>query len=339
MPLAGFSLVELVVALAISLFLISAAVTVYVRGRVVFETNETVARLQDAGRYALSVIEPDIELAGYFGLSNTAASFRLVEHGRTQSFLATAWGLRQSAGTAISELGTAAHACGRNFAIDILRVAQGSNGRFALGPDATSACQPYPPGAESGADTLTLRRASVDVTTAQAGRIQILSSRLSGFGGQLLFVDGQPPARPDVDHEIHDLLVRAYYVARSSVDHAHFPALRVKSLTSISGRAAFADSEVVPGIEDLQVQFAIDSASHNGQASSYVNPDFPDLESQQIVAVRLWVRVRAESPEPGFADDRQYDYADVRFVPAGAERAIRRVLLSRTIALRNARIS
>ena len=140
-------------------------------------------------------------------------------------------------------------------------------------------------------------------------------------------------------HEIHDLNVRVYYVAQSSVDHARYPALRVKSLTSVAGEPAFTDAEIVPGVEDLQIEFGIDSAAHSGQVSQYVNPDYPGLEAQQIVAVRAWIRVRAEHPEPGFIDAREYHYADVSFVPVGAERALRRVLLSRTITLRNARTS
>jgi hypothetical protein len=186
---------------------------------------------------------------------------------------------------------------------------------------------------------LILRRVSADAGAATAGRIQVLASRLSSLGRQFMFVDGHTPAPLDADHEIHDLIVRAYYVSQSSVDHARFPALRVKALTSLSGQPAFTDSEVVKGVEDLQIQFGIDGAAHTGQVTQYVNPDWPGIENQQIVAVRVWVRVRAEHPEPGFIESREYHYADVSFAPLGADRAIRRVLLSRTIALRNARTS
>ena len=121
----AFSLVELLlVALAIGLLLISAAVAAYVRSRALFETTESVSRLQDAARYALSVMEPDIELAGDHGRSNTAANIRMVEHGRARSFVASAYDMRQAADTGVSQLGAAAHACGRNFAVDLLQVAQ-----------------------------------------------------------------------------------------------------------------------------------------------------------------------------------------------------------------------
>jgi hypothetical protein len=114
----------------------------------------------------------------------------------------------------------------------------------------------------------------------------------------------------------------------------------------------------MPGVEDLQVQFGIDSGDYDndgavdasvdangdgvpesdGRATRYVNPDFPGLDRLQVVSVRIWLRVRGDQLEPGFVDDRTYRYADVEYTPAGADRAFRRVLLTRTIALRNARI-
>ena len=67
----GLSLVELMVALAIGSLLIAGAVYVYSQSRNTQRVSETVARLQENGRYVFSVIEPDIQLAGYFGFSNS----------------------------------------------------------------------------------------------------------------------------------------------------------------------------------------------------------------------------------------------------------------------------
>jgi hypothetical protein len=53
------------------------------------------------------------------------------------------------------------------------------------------------------------------------------------------------------------------------------------------------------------------------------------------VAVRIWVRVRAEAPERGFTDNRTYQYADIQ--PFTPNDNFRRVLISRTIYLRNSR--
>jgi type IV pilus assembly protein PilW len=361
---AGLSLVELMVALLIGSLLIIGAVTVYANSRTTYSVNEAVARLQEQGRYALSIVEPDIELAGFYGFTNSADTLRLVRGAEPEMVLATAAALRQQPiapadPTPVPAPGLAggAQACGTNFAVDVLMPVQGSNDAFALGPDATGACAPFGAGAAEGSDTLTLRRASTRPVDAQAGRLQIFASRLNSQRSQELFVDGVAPAPVDADHRVHDLLVRTFYVTRDAENRPGFPALRIKALDSDGASPVFVDSEVMPGVEDLQVQFGIDTGDYDddgvvdpqadlngdgipesdGRATRYVNPDFPDLDRLQVVSVRLWLRVRGEQPEPELDDRRTYRYADVEYTPAGEDRRYRRLLLTRTIMLRNSR--
>ena len=72
----------------------------------------------------------------------------------------------------------------------------------------------------------------------------------------------------------------------------------------------------------------------NGYAAMYVNADNAILSSAQVVAVRVWVRMRADNPEQGFVDGRTYKYADTNYKPNDN---YRRVVMSRTIYLRNSR--
>jgi hypothetical protein len=131
----------------------------------------------------------------------------------------------------------------------------------------------------------------------------------------------------------------------------------MKALTSAGGAPAFDDTEIMAGVEDLQVQFGIDTGDYDndgvidpdadvngdgipesdGRATRYVNPDFPGLDRLQVVSVRLWLRVRGDQPEPELDDRRTYRYADVEYTPAGDDRRFRRMLLARTIMLRNSR--
>jgi type IV pilus assembly protein PilW len=358
----GLSLVELMVALTIGSILIVGALYMYDQGRSSFALNERIARLQDDGRYVISVIEPDLELAGYYGFTNLPDTVRFVRGGDPNLVISTATAMRQQpvlvgdpTPTAVPDLPGSAHACGRNFAVDVLTPVQGSNDVFAVGP-APTACAPLS-GARAGTDTLTLRRAATAVAEPEAGRLQIYASRLRSRTSHLLFADGNEPGPLDADNRVHNLIVRTYYISQSSVGRPGLPALRVKTLTSSGGQPVFDDEEVMPGVEDLQVQFGIDTGDYNndgiidpgadmnrdgipesdGRATRYVNPDFADLGRYQIVSVRLWVRVRAEQAEQGFRDIRPYRYASVDYTPSGAEQNFRRVLMSRTITLRNAR--
>jgi type IV pilus assembly protein PilW len=361
----GMSLVELMVAVGISSSLIAGALFSYAEYRRVYSVSEVLARVQEQARFAMGTIEPDIELAGFYGFTNNPDSIRWVRGSAPGTVLATAPRLRQRplpplAGAPVPapDLDASAQACGTNFAVDVSIPVQGSNNEFLLGPGADANCDPYGSGAVAGSDTLTLRRAATIASAPEAGRLQIYASRFSSRTAQLLFADGVVPGPINDDNRVHDFVVRAYYIARDSVDRRGVPALRVKALSRNGGVPAFIDNEVMPGVEDLQVQFGIDSGDYDndgavdasvdangdgvpesdGRATRYVNPDFPGLDRLQVVSVRIWLRVRGDQLEPGFVDDRTYRYADVEYTPAGDERAFRRVLLTRTIALRNARI-
>ena len=330
----GFSLLEIMVAMTLGLALLAAFLSVLQRCRDQFATNESLARLQDSARHALSVLAVDVEHAGFYGFSASPRA-RLVRGG---AVLAEGLALRQpdAAGVpaALAPLPAGAHDCGINFAVDLELPVQGSNNSFAPGSGAR-ACAPTASAgsAHPESDTLTVRHASLKSVPPHAGRLQLYVRRLAASGFQDLFFDGHAPGPVDQDNEVRDLEVRTYYIANNSIGHADWPALRVKSLTEAAGAAQFRDEEVLPGVEDLQVEFGI---SENGRVR-YVAPDPSTLRGKQLVAVRVWLRIRADVTEGRFFDGRALNYAGVSFAPTAAESVQRRLLVERTFALRNRR--
>jgi type IV pilus assembly protein PilW len=354
---AGLSLIELLVALTIGSLIIVGAVFVYAQSRNNFALNETTARLQEEARYVLSLIEPDLQLAGFYGYTNSSDDFLIVDG--TGSGIPTS--KLQQADPRFPGLTAATHACGDNFALDLMATVQGlnnitSDADFEPGPNAdapgpTSGCARA--SVEPGSDSLTIRRASTTPAGASALRLQLYVSRLKQTN-QRIMLDGVAPGPVSAGvQEIRNLVVRTFYVASDSDERPGTPALR---MIALGDGQAFTDVEVLPGVEDLQVQFGVDTGDYdndgiidldadvngvpdapNGFATRYVNADSPLLPGAQVVAVRLWLRLRAAEREVGFQDGRTYDYADTSFTPAGADAAFRRVLVSRTIQLRNAR--
>jgi hypothetical protein len=211
---------------------------------------------------------------------------------------------------------------------------QGSDNSYAIGSGARD-CAPTATagGARAGSDTLTVRRVSLKSVAPRAGRLQLYVRRLEAFGFQDLFFDGRAPGPVDENNEVRDLEVRTYYIANNSVGHAGWPALRVKSLTEAAGAAQFRDEEIMPGVEDLQVEFGIVEQ----QRIRFVAPELPMERGAQLVSVRVWLRIRADATEGGFRDSRSLDYAGVSFVPDAVQSAQRRILVERTFALRNSR--
>ncbi len=328
----GLSLIELMVALTIGSLLIIGAVTVYVQSRNTFSVNETVARLQENARYALSMIEPDLRLANHWGLTSDPLL------------------IAGTVGNAPLAVSGDANDCGATFPIDLRLAVDGSNdiddGNWPLACPATN-------GVRDTSDLIVIRRAGTEPVAAAADKLQVFTTR-HGVSSRVFQSDTEPapititpPFGPNA--EVHDLIVRAYYVADGSQGRPGVPALRRKDL--VSG-PAFQDEEIMPGVEDLQVQFGVDPGAdvngdgaaddadgngfpdfYTGVPTRYVNPGDPILNTALVVTTRVWILIRAEAPEVGFRDNNTYDYADVaNYQPNDG---FRRLLVSRTIQVRN----
>ncbi len=320
----GFTLVELMIAMTVGLVALAALFSVVQSTSHALATREALAEMQERARYALDSIETDVQLAGYFGLSARGREFSFISGGIA---IANNAQMRQTAAP-LAVLGAAAHSCGDNFAVDLAVPLQGDDNRFQLGVNRRAGCAARG-GARTGSDTLTIRRASTAPTLPDANRLQLLVNRLDSRQHWLL-ADAILPAGVVLQPallEVHDAALRSYYVANDSVGEPGTPALRVKELGRVAGRVDFSDSELMPGIEDLQVMFVT-------SAGNFAPESLPP--GSVILAARLWVLARAASREVGYSDPNTYSYAGRTTLLNAAERRYRRVLVSRLIAVRNA---
>lgn len=309
----GMTLIELMVALAIGAFLMLGAVTVFMQGRQAFRVNEAVARLQENGRFALDAVEPDIRMVHYFGLTTRSGK---IENRALQ--------------TAAHTLGP--EDCGPNWAVDFDNAVEGSDDANGDPFDGAPFDCDADTGWLAGTDTLTIRRVAEDTSAPVANTMYIQSWREQP--GRV-FIGTMPPS-PDPTAAIHRLVVNTYYVDESSsltTAGNTVPSLRRKTLT---GSATITDEEVLPGVEDLQVEFGVDTdladAAGRGVVDRFVGPDDPIITNGSgsflghavILAVRITIRVRAQNIEVGYEDPDTGDQ-------------YRRVTISKTVYLRNAR--
>ncbi len=324
----GMTLIEVMVAMALGSFLLLGAMTVFTQGQAAFRVNESTARLQEHARLALAFLEDDLRMAGHFGLTANPGD------------IANRASPTQPVPPGLAVRGD----CGRNWAIDLGSPVAGTNNGFGW-----TGCRPNGQ-AQPGADTLAVRRTSelpVPPTETRPGTLYLQTAR---FGRGLIFDGAAPPPGPPASQSrSFQLLSRGYYVSRrSSLDTPGnpVPSLRMKTLAGSSLGPRLVDQEVVPGVEDLQVQFGVDTdragAPGRGSVNRYVNPGNPLLDPEdpaflpeaRVLAVRVWLRVRAQRPEQGFSDTREYGYADR--TSAAPNDAYRRIVVTRTIQLRNA---
>lgn len=264
----GFSLPELLVALALGSLAVAGALSAFALGRAGLQQAQAGNRLQERAFYLLSVLEPQLQLAGAYGLAG---------------------GDTIDPGTATG----AAAQCGAGLAQRLTQPVEAHAARWPL------ACAPSGGGWLPGTDVLIVRRGSTAPVAPDPGRLQVLTQAGSPTGR--LLVDARLPADVtlrDGHAELHDLLVSVYYVARRADGEAQgtLPALRVKSLTRIAGNAAFLDTEVLPGVVGLRVHLGYRSAA--GAPLQFASPDTLPV-GVQPVAVQLILTLAASPDEVG----------------------------------------
>jgi prepilin-type N-terminal cleavage/methylation domain-containing protein len=317
----GMTLIELMVALAIGAFLMIGAMTVFMQSRTTFRVNDSVSRLQENARFALEAIEPDIRMAHYWGL--TARSYLILQ----RRPMSQANGLGPST-------------CGNNWTIDLDRAVAGTNNGY------TWACADAGGTVEANSDTLIVRRASEDPEVpTNAGTISIQSTRSQL--GTLFTGTALPGGYTAATSQTHRLVVNGYFIRRATATVP--PMLRAWVLQR---DGTLANTEVLRGVEDMQIEFGVDTDvpgtpvipnPNRGSVDRWVNPNAAIIDptnagfnaNAEILAVRVWLRVRADRIENGFTDTATYTYADTNVGPFND--AFRRMVVSKTIYLRNAR--
>lgn len=324
----GVSLIELMVALVIGLFLIMGAVTVYNQSRNAYRASESVARLQETARLAMDVIETDIRMANYWGMSNRA-DFIVNRAGPGQPAPA-GWTPQQQANA--SRCGPV----GSNWIINLEEYVGGSNNAYGLACAASN----YRP----ASDVVFIRRANETAPqTLALNRVYLQTSRIQGtlfvptcnnpINPACIPADYLPPQSASRELEAH-----VYYVSSQSTLRADVPSLRRKRLADISSAVAanvVVDEEIVPGVEDLQVRFGIDT-NDDTNVDQYVNPGAVPANAR-VVSATIWLRIRAEDMDLSHRDETAYQYADMA-APVTPNDNFRRIVVSKTIHIRNTRV-
>jgi type IV pilus assembly protein PilW len=311
----GLSLVELMVALVIGALLIAGAVTVFLQSRNTYRANDTVSRMQEAGRYALDVIAPDVRLAGFWGLTNRPVSWTNTAAAVTKD-------------------------CAANFAANIDvpiegrdAIATGGNGYNLAGCPVATLLAPKALAPVTWSDILIVRRASADQAALENTRLQVQSNRET----LVLFSDGVRPAGYNAapQSETHNLITDLYYIGETTPAINGVRQFALRRQTLVAG-PKMQDDEIMPGVQDMQVQFGLD-VDGDGTVERYVNPEDAIPAGARIATVQLWLLVVSDEIEVGFADtNRAYTYANASQTAAVFHDNRRRVLVTKTIQIRNA---
>jgi type IV pilus assembly protein PilW len=294
----GFSIIELLVAVTLGLFLMAALVEVLLSGNRSFTSANHLSRLQENGRIATDMIVTDLKRTGYMG-GNSEIDQILGSEGPEVPAITcptadTTWGRMVTERISGLDDTNAGYACIQNA--DYLR-----------------------------GDVLTVRYASPWLVTGalMANQMYLRTSMFEGKifkGGDTADINNTVL---DTPQSLHDLLSYAYFVGDSgrTCSGAAIPSLfRVR----LGPAGQPIRDELLPGVEHFQVQYGV-----NGQ---YLDANNVDFDLDQVVTARIWLLIRSECAETGFTDGRTYTLGDQVYTPADS---FRRQLYSSVVMLRN----
>lgn len=238
----GFSLIEMMIAMTIGLLIVLALTTVVIGAGQANRANNRQSELETNGRYALDVMRREIQNAGYYGLTGRGIS----------------------ASPNIPSI-PAGNDCLLGFALNISQRIWGSNN--GINPFNIATCNELA-NIQPNTDMLVIRYLSTNpvmlATGTEGGPSPLIDCKTatgaicfrSSYEQGMLFSAGTPAVFYDAPQQDHRVEVDIFYVNKNTVGADGVPSLRKYSL---SATGVMTDELIVSGVENLQVQYGVDS--------------------------------------------------------------------------------
>jgi len=346
------TLVELMVGLAVGLFLVAVVSTMYLGSRSTFVAQESGARLQENGRFAMDTIAEDLRMSGFRGcmpVLPTGISTSPLAIGAVDNTLVTpdallydfgqpTWGSRNGGGGWSPALTAPASSLGALTAGDILVVRRPWGVAWALVgemADRSAALAITPTANFQRGDLLMVADCAgaavvqaTNVGPGAAGSIQ----HLAGAGGVTPGVATSTLARIySNDARVWRMQTRIYYLA-GSARRTGENALWLYVSPAYDGEAQ--TSELVTGVERMAVTFGVDNDGLDGagnlSANRFLNPSQVTNWSQ-VVSARVELVLAAENDSQATAS-QPYVFGGTTFTPTDKKL---RTVVSTLVSLRN----
>jgi type IV pilus assembly protein PilW len=313
----GFSLVELMVALVITLILLAGIGQIFLSSKKSYTLQNSFSRMQETGRYAMDTLTQDLRRAGYWG-----GNADITAIGGTQAHFA------EDGNCGSGNINWAFMLDKKVFGLDDDRT------NYTCLPATTLPSQ----------DILVVRYAApwqvggITTPAFEGNQIYLRSSLFEGRlfeGSDNADATNLIPAAAAV--RTSELVSRVYFINPATATGTEkCGGGAVPSLFRLGlANGVPTVEEVAYGVENLQVQYGIDTPPQDGSVDSYVNANSDPTHAMwdQLVAVRIWLLVRAECPDFDYTNTTPYTMAGVT-LPAFNDN-YRRKLYTSTVRLRN----
>jgi type IV pilus assembly protein PilW len=302
----GVTLIEFMVAVVIGMLMVAALATLIANQSTSRAEVDRTGKMLENGRYALSTIGRDAEMAGYWG---EYAEIAAIPPLLPDPCAVTAAALHDAIGIPVQgyDASSAEPACvkHRKPGTDVLVIRR-------LEPDMSAV----------------LTAGNVDLSKLTAGQIYVQTG-LNALGTLVVPITGQAAdaatnatvftaKKKDkvTVANTRKYLVHIYYISACSVPvddscagadgAAPIPTLKRVELSVEAGAPKMVTTTIAEGIEDLQVDFGTDTdadgvANLDSNGAAYVKEDWAN-----VMSLKVYVLARATEPTPGFTDDKTY---------------------------------
>mgnify|MGYP000191606519 CR=1 FL=1 len=283
---AGFSLIELMVALVLGLFIVGGVMVVFVSSSHSFSFNESLSRAQESGRFALEIIARDLRNAGYKGDCFSNVKSLLDTSSADYHRAIDAYDLNDSLKGWSDEAGAFFNGTLQDYRAntDLLLVKHAATASTAeLSEDISSTDISFPITGGEGSGTLLVFSDAGGCDLFQNTAAQNASSLERGRDGQSINNRGQSLShgyRSGGSTRITRFISSLFYIG-SSDRSASISALRAVSYNN--GIAN--DQELVEGVTGMNLHYALEPVA--GEALDYT------VTTAQVTAADRWDEVIA----------------------------------------------
>ena len=277
----GLSLVELLVAMTLSLLLMAGVLQTFLASKQTYSANTALSRVQENGRFAMEFLSSDIRNAGYKGECQSPLNNLLNESGTGYSAeyfdLSQAVSGRANASPTWLTDRTAGDVIHLKHAVNIPGVtASGNTPANANTINLTAAS-----GVAQGTIIIVSDPVGCDMFQNRSNpNAQALSRGATGTPGNKNPGSNSFSHAYDSSMEILRLQSVAYYVGNNATTNV--PTLRRISFTT----GAFSKEDLIEGVQDIRVLYGI--AGSDRQVSSYVSAGSVS-DWNQVVSVRVYL--------------------------------------------------
>lgn len=318
----GFSLVELLVAMAVGVIIIGGAFGLHSGTRKTQAINEMQMNMVADARFAIETIAYDLRHAGMWGGTNKDS---LIDCKSTDSACS-------STSTGDTPPSSLSGDCDVGWYYDLTRPVFATDG--SAGNPYSASCIKGDQKYMANTDILEIRYADSNVPAALlAGQPYIRSNFINGR----VFIGSPAPEIPSYDSNPltlnHELHAYAYYVSDyTDVIGDGVPSLRRVAL--VNG-PQLQNQVLASGITDLQVQFAED-VDNDQVIDRYVDPD-DVTDWSAVYAAKVWLLLRSEEKQVGVDTTKSFSMAGAPAVTYGGKDDYRYFMVTSVVNLRNLR--